>query len=585
MTRRRLLRPRLSALEPLCLLFVGAAVAFSVAARRAEPVFLAVGPLLALASSAIAETAPDLVEVDTRFERSRSLEGGSGRLDITVRLQGPAAPLAACLSLDVPEGVRVKDQSVRRFWLRAGRPVKCEFWLEAEQRGVYAIGGSVIKAIRPGSLRARETVLPASHTWEVLPKPVTSRKPPTAVRVTGILPGPHRSRRTGSGIEFAGLREYTTGDSLRDLDWRTSSRWRKWVIRQRHAAFSAETVVLLDALASKSSGPTSTFDACVRVAAGLVLSLLTEGNRVGLVIFGGVVTWVRPLLSRSQRWRLLRALRDAAPVPTYVPRDPAAVPRRVLPPNATVIAVSSLVDPSFADTLGSLKKRGWPVKLAYVAPGDALSARDATERLALRIQGLEHRISLDRLRERGIEVFAAKPSRPAPEWRPAGPSAGVRARTILLRLAHLIRHWVSEGPLFSALAGVTVLVGACRLIVAPPAPEGGAAHILASLGISFAAYVLIAMAGLAHGPGVSVVAPGPPDQALALGLTTVSLGRIAVAMAGCGAGILGVAAASSRWSGGLWVLLLALALLSGAVALVLDPKLVAPMAGPSGPVK
>lgn len=555
-------------------MLIAGAIALSVASRRAELVLLALGPLLALAYSALAGAAQGLVALTTNFGPKRAPEGGSGRLAVTVRAESSRFPLAVCLRLDVPAGLRVRGGPIRRIWLEGGRPVNLEFTVDAEHRGIYDLGACHLVATAPGTLRGGEVAFPSRHAWEVLPRPILPSKLPGNARLTGVLPGPHRSRRTGSGVEFAGLREYTAGDPLKNLDWRASIRWQKWVVRQRLATRNAETVILLDALASKATGRANTFDACVRVAAGVAKELLAEGNRVGLVIYGGVLTWVRPESGRTQRWRLLRELRDAATTPTYAAKDLRVVPRRVLPPHAAVIAVSSLIDPGFVDVVGSLKARGWSVGILYVGPRSALTARSQSERLALRLLALDHRIRLDRLRERGIKICPANVPPVAPVH---GPQAVTRqgALTAASRvLESLMPPWLAGGTALAALATIALLAPGCWLVAAN-APAGGGmgtAAVLACCAISVAVYAILAAAALADGPGFPRAAGAPESRTFGLRLGVLALFRAMLAVGGGGLFVVGLGAFLTGTSGALWALLLAMVMLAGGITLVLAPS-------------
>ncbi len=423
MTERRL-EPRFSRFLPLAVVLAGGAVALSVASRRPEPLLVALGPLAALAWTATSGQGAS-VRLRTELSAGRVREGGRVELAVSLEATGLAGPVAARLDLGVPAGVRVAGGTVRVFRLADGRPARLTFTVTGERRGVHRLGLLRLRVHEPGTLRGAEVIFPPETTLEVLPETDRPLRLPLRARVTGILPGLHPSRRVGAGVEFAGLREFAPGDALSDLDWRASARWRKWIVRQRLAARNAEIVIMLDALSSVILGGADTFDPCVRRAAALAGTFLGQGNRVGLVVYGGVLTWVRPGLGRAQRWRLVRMLRDAQVTPTYAHKDPSVVPRRVLPPHATVVAVTALADPRFADVLGSLRARGRPVHVVYLPPAETLPPRDASERLALRLWALEHRLLLDRLRQGGAGVtYAPVTARPDPGASEKGGRAG-----------------------------------------------------------------------------------------------------------------------------------------------------------------
>jgi uncharacterized protein (DUF58 family) len=91
------------------------------------------------------------------------------------------------------------------------------------------------------------------------------------------------------------------------------------------------------------------------------------------------------------------------------------VPPRILPPRALVVALSPLLDSRFVDAVADLMARRFDVVLLSVSPVEVTRAVlrvSPLEDLACRLWALEHRVQLEALRRRGLEVL---------EWTPAEP--------------------------------------------------------------------------------------------------------------------------------------------------------------------
>ena len=101
----------------------------------------------------------------------------------------------------------------------------------------------------------------------------------------------------------------------------------------------------------------------------------------------------------------------AAVVFTYVTKDLAFVPPRVLPSHALVIAVTPLLDPRFTKAALDLAARGFDLVIVVVSPVDVTRAMTAApiDHLACRLWTLERRARLDEFRRQGIVVL---------EWHP-----------------------------------------------------------------------------------------------------------------------------------------------------------------------
>jgi uncharacterized protein (DUF58 family) len=72
----------------------------------------------------------------------------------------------------------------------------------------------------------------------------------TRRRVRGDLPGERRSRRLGSGGEFADHRAYAPGDDLRYLDWNAYVRLGDLVVKRFEAVDSVRVLLVVDRSAS-----------------------------------------------------------------------------------------------------------------------------------------------------------------------------------------------------------------------------------------------------------------------------------------------------------------------------------------------
>jgi uncharacterized protein (DUF58 family) len=243
--------------------------------------------------------------------------------------------------------------------------------------------------------------------------------------------GDYVSAAVGEGIEPGDIRQFAPGDRVKQVNWRASLRLGKLYVTQHHRERNADVVVMLDTLSEVGAAPHTTLDFAIRAAASLATAYLARKDRVGLISYGGVMHWVKPASGRVQYERLADALMRAAVVFTYVAKDLAVVPPRVLPPQALVIAITPLCDRRFTKAVLDLAARGFDLVALVVSPVDltlaAVRPSAATE-LACRLWDLERREQVADLSRQGISVF---------DWRPLEPleAALAQAGRRRLRLA------------------------------------------------------------------------------------------------------------------------------------------------------
>src|SRR5207245_5013106 len=106
-----------------------------------------------------------------------------------------------------------------------------------------------------------------------------------------------------------------------------------------------------------------------RGATALAAAYLARKDRVGMVEYGGQLRWVRPGSGRAQFQRLADALLDASVVFTYVARDVELIPRRILPPQALVLALSPLLDAGFVGAVTAGAAGGFDLGVVALCRG------------------------------------------------------------------------------------------------------------------------------------------------------------------------------------------------------------------------
>lgn len=69
----------------------------------------------------------------------------------------------------------------------------------------------------------------------------------TRKKTSNIFDGSYKSVYRGNGFDFESLREYIPGDSIRDIDWKASSRGRKILVKQYIAQKKHNIMLVFDA--------------------------------------------------------------------------------------------------------------------------------------------------------------------------------------------------------------------------------------------------------------------------------------------------------------------------------------------------
>lgn len=291
----------------------------------------------------------------------------------------------------------------------AGRPLTIRCSLQAEEWGAHDLGRVALTFNEPYGLIQWSGMMTDRRPIRVHPQPTElhSLLSPWLVR---RLAGSHDSSAVERGIEFADIRRYGPGDSLRDINWRASARSDEIWVSQRHPDRATDVVLFLDSLVEAGHDVRSAVGLAIEAAVALAENHLAMIDRVGLVEMGGVVRWVAPGTGRLQLQRLTDTLLSTQLYANAADRDLDFVPPRALPPRSFIVALTPLFDDRFVDALFVLRGAGHDVA---VLECDATTEQDLNpvgrpptdvSRVARRLWDAERTVVRDRLGQRGIAI-------------------------------------------------------------------------------------------------------------------------------------------------------------------------------------
>jgi len=130
----------------------------------------------------------------------------------------------------------------------------------------------------------------------------------------GRLRAERRTKKSGSGIEFADHREYAPGDDLRYLDWGVYGRFDKLLLKLFEEEEDLPIYLLLDSSRSMSMGSPRKIDYAKQIVAALCYVGLANLDRVALTAFDSrIVGRMPPTRGQSRIFRVFDFLRGIEP--------------------------------------------------------------------------------------------------------------------------------------------------------------------------------------------------------------------------------------------------------------------------------
>lgn len=188
--------------------------------------------------------------------------------------------------------------------------------IEPVERGKFEFETVQLHRGSPMQLWLRNYRIPVANTVRVYPNFATVSKyillaHDNRISQMGIV----KKRRRGEGQDFHQLREYRTGDSLRQIDWKATSRTRKLISREYQDERDQEVIFMLDCghrMLSRD-GELSHFDHTLNAILLLSYVALRQGDAVGLATFDGPQQWLPPHKGPGVQRRILNTVYDLHP--------------------------------------------------------------------------------------------------------------------------------------------------------------------------------------------------------------------------------------------------------------------------------
>ncbi len=194
--------------------------------------------------------------------------------------------------------------------------LKIQYRICPQQRGATKFSGVHLLHLSPWRIWKRYHYIKLKTQIRVYPNFATMTKYAlfAAENRLGQL-GIRQIQRRGEGLEFHQLREYRTGDMLRQLDWNATSRYKKLISKEYQDERDQQIVFLIDCgqrMLAKD-GTLSHFDHSLNAILLLSYVALKQGDALGLMTFSGEQRWLKPQKGMKTVNKILDAVYDLQP--------------------------------------------------------------------------------------------------------------------------------------------------------------------------------------------------------------------------------------------------------------------------------
>ncbi len=326
--------------------------------------------LLALLTTSVAASRWARVPLQAELETPRNTTAGES-LQLLLKVWNPTSRPALDLQfslLEPPRGIIWERMALER--LAPGEERLLALPAQFPARGHYVLPGVRQDNVFPWGLwrdtrRLRQPrsllVYPRFHPLLTLDIPVGRRYQPGGIALTSHV---------GDSTEFISTREFRTGDSLRNIHWRSWGRLGKPVVKEFQEEYFCRIALLLDTFlpARAKAVQKQAFEAAVSLAAAVANRLALEEYVVDLFAAGPEIYHFQAGRSLGYLENVMDILAcvEACPEPPFQKIEPVLLDH--MGNITTTVALLLAWDEERAGMLRALQDRGSELKILLVQP-------------------------------------------------------------------------------------------------------------------------------------------------------------------------------------------------------------------------
>ncbi len=223
-----------------------------------------------------------------------------------------------------------------------------------------------------------------------------------------------KSNSIGMGSEFFSLREYHPGDQFKDINWKATARNMSPITNEYEGEKSGDVILVVDGYEESVVGNVehNTLRASIRATASLASNILSDRNRVGLIVMGDYLNWVYPSTGKMHFYRIMENLIKLEKGGMWELRDVKWLLKEFFPRKSLIIFISPLTVPEFSETIIDLGLKEYDVMV--ISPDPLKIEKEVVaeyEAVAERLCQTDRQSTIDKLWKYGMVV----------DWDPTDP--------------------------------------------------------------------------------------------------------------------------------------------------------------------
>lgn len=366
------------------------------------------------------------LEVERKTEKMSIYEGDETWVELSIKNQGKKLKYLEILDglpsdTDVVSG---SNHHILKFEENEQKTLK--YKISCHRRGKTKIGPIKFRYRDPLNLYVEEWTSEKLLTIFVLPSIQKIESVDVRPFYTRNWIGNIRSQNMGIGTEFFSLREYKPDDEIKKINWKATARYLEPITNEFMGERAGDVIIIIDGYAPSNIGNEefNTVDASISAAGSLASSILSDRNRVGLIVLGDYLDWLYPDSGRDHFYKIMEKLSAVERGGIWELKDTKWLLKRFFPNRSMIIFISPLLSKKISDTIVDICMKEYNVMV--ISPNPVKIEKDIIDQhnpLAEKLSILKRKVLLDKLWRYSLVL----------DWDPKEP--------LEAELEEVIRYW------------------------------------------------------------------------------------------------------------------------------------------------
>ncbi len=344
------------------------------------------------------------IEIERDRKEVHTYQGEKFTVGLTVRNES-RSEIYLEIKDELPKNVKLVEGTNHRFLHLEGKEQKkIEYKIEFLKPENYTLGPTKTRYIDPLKFFSKEWEFDEITNVIALPPMEDLGRSKLRPQQTKGWLGNIKSSQMGIGSEFYSIREYVEGDEMRNINWKATARFLDPKSNSYHAEKSGDVVIIVDAFYESNVGvfEDNMLKYSAKAATSLASDIISDRNRVGLVVIGDHVRWVYPRSGQEQLYKIMKNLMDVEGGSYWRYEHAKFILDQIFPNKMLLLFITPLISDNVIETIVALGRKKYEIAVLSPSPIELQKKYlEQSDETAERLQRIERGTRMNLLRKYG----------------------------------------------------------------------------------------------------------------------------------------------------------------------------------------